>query len=74
MLNVKKIISLFIIVIAIVLGSIYFICIESTPELIKDGGNGNNEVNNPKEKHSFEPVFAVAGLLALAYLILRQRE
>ena len=75
-MNVKKVISLFIIAIAIVIvfGSIYFICDKSTSELIKDSGDRNNEVNNLEEKPGFEAVFAIAGLLAIVYLVLRQKE
>jgi len=63
------------IAVVIVFGSIYFIYIdEFAPGLIKNDGGENNKVNNLEEKPSFEAVFAIAGLLAIAYLILRQRE
>ena len=68
---------LLLIAIMVVFGSIYFIYVdESISELIKEDKNGNNEVNNSeeKEKPGFEAVFAIAGLLAIAYLVLRQRE
>jgi len=36
--------------------------------------SANNDTNEKREPPGFEAVFAIAGLLAVAYLVLRQRE
>ena len=43
------------------------------------GDDENNNIDDAKERYEeekpgFEAVFAIAGLLAIAYLVLRQRE
>ena len=65
--------SAFLVMLIIILGVDYFWQEdESTSEPIRN--NGNNDVDNTGERSGFEPVFAIAGLLAVAYLALRQRE
>ncbi len=72
-LNIKKIIVLLLIVLILIPGFVYFMYVdESTSEPIKNNGNDNG--NDTEEKPGFEAVFAIAGLLAIAYLVLRQRE
>ena len=65
------------IVIAIVVLSIVIaasICLHADEPTSKPIRDENNNTDDVKEKPGFEAVFAIAGLLAIAYLTLRQRE
>ena len=72
--------SAFLVILIIILSVDYFWQEdESVSKPISIGDDENNNVDNAKERHEeekpgFEAVFAVAGLLAIAYLVLRQRE
>ena len=71
--KIIKIVGISFIVALLISGFVYFMYVdESTSEPIKN--NGNDNVDNEEEKPGFEAVFAIAGLLAIAYLVLRQRE
>ena len=72
-MDIKKITVLLLIVAILIPIFAYFIYVdESTSEPIKNNGNDNG--NDTEERPRFEAVFAIAGLLAIAYLVLRQRE
>ena len=67
-------------VILLIVASAY-ICLHNDnadePIFNKLKGNENNNtgnIGNAEEKLGFEAVFAIAGLLAIGYLVLRQRE
>ena len=70
-LNIITKIVLAVLVVLIIASGVIYLSQEdeSTPELAKNGVDSNTN-----EKDSWVPVFAAIGLLAVIWLVLRQRE
>lgn len=76
MKKITKMVMAFLAIVLLFSGFIYFACVdESTSKLIKaENNDANIAVDNTEEKPEWEFVFAIVALLAVAYIIFRQKE